>query len=55
MAELTIDDAVLPTRLDAVINWGRKNSLWPLPYGTACCAIEFMSMMSSKYLSLIHI
>ncbi len=49
MAELTIDDAVLPTRLDAVINWGRKNSLWPLPYGTACCAIEFMSMMSSKY------
>jgi NADH-quinone oxidoreductase subunit B len=49
MAELNIDDAVLPTRLDAIINWGRKNSLWPLPYGTACCAIEFMSMMSSKY------
>jgi len=49
MAELSIDDAVLTTRLDAIMNWGRKNSLWPLPYGTACCAIEFMSMMSCKY------
>ena len=49
MAELISDDEVLTTRLDAVMNWGRKNSLWPLPYGTACCAIEFMSMMSSKY------
>ncbi|MCE1228345.1 MAG: NADH-quinone oxidoreductase subunit NuoB [Firmicutes bacterium] len=49
MAELHLDDAIVPTRLDAIINWGRKNSIWPLPYGTACCAIEFMSMMSSKY------
>ena len=49
MAELNLDDAVVTTRLDAIINWGRKNSLWPLPFGTACCAIEFMSMMSSKY------
>ena len=49
MAELDINDAVLTTRLDAVVNWGRKNSLWPMPFGVACCAIEFMSMMSSKY------
>ena len=49
MAELSIDDAVLTTRLDAIMNWGRKNSLWPMPFGVACCAIEFMSMMSSKY------
>lgn len=49
MADLRLDDTVLTTRLDAVINWGRKNSLWPLPFGTACCAIEFMSMMASKY------
>jgi NADH-quinone oxidoreductase subunit B len=35
--------------LDFVINWGRKNSLWPFPYGTACCAIEFMSTESSRY------
>jgi NADH-quinone oxidoreductase subunit B len=49
MLEAGLDDAVLTTRLDAVVNWGRKNSLWPLPFGTACCAIEFMSMMASRY------
>ena len=49
MAELTLNDAVLTTRLDTVVNWARKNSLWPMPFGTACCAIEFMSVMASKY------
>ena len=39
----------LTTKLDAVVNWARGNSLWPLPFGTACCAIEFMSMVSSHY------
>jgi NADH-quinone oxidoreductase subunit B len=29
--------------------WGRKNSLWPMPYGTACCGIELMSVMGPKY------
>jgi len=37
------------SKLDFVVNWGRKNSLWPFPYGTACCAIEFMSTESSRY------
>ncbi len=37
----------LTTRLRQAVNWGRKYSLWPLPYGTACCAIEFMSVVSS--------
>ena len=37
------------TRFDAVLNWGRRNSLWPLPFGTACCAIEFMSVVSSVF------
>lgn len=37
------------TRLEDFINWGRKNSLWPLPFGTACCAIEYMSVVSSHY------
>ena len=41
--------SVLTTRLDAVLGWVRKNSLWPLPFGTACCAIEFMSSVSSHY------
>ena len=37
----------LTTRLRQAVNWGRKYSLWPLPFGTACCAIEFMSSVSS--------
>jgi NADH-quinone oxidoreductase subunit B len=41
--------SVLTTRLETLVNWARGNSLWPLPFGTACCAIEFMSMVSSHY------
>ncbi|NBT59327.1 NADH-quinone oxidoreductase subunit B [bacterium] len=37
------------TRLEDFINWSRKNSLWPLPFGTACCAIEYMATVSSHY------
>ena len=37
------------TKLDDIIAWGRKNSLWPMPYGTACCGIELMSVMGPKY------
>lgn len=37
------------TRLDDIIAWGRKNSMWPMPYGTACCGIELMSVMGPKY------
>ena len=39
----------LLTRIDEVIKWGRKWSLWPLPFGTACCAIEFMSVVASPF------
>src|SRR5258708_9249215 len=39
----------LTTTVDTMVNWARGNSLWPLPFGTACCAIEFMSMVSSHY------
>jgi NADH-quinone oxidoreductase subunit B len=49
MTEINLDDSVLTTRLEDVINWGRKHSLWPMPFGTACCAIEFMGMMASRY------
>jgi NADH-quinone oxidoreductase subunit B len=40
---------VLTTRRDAIVAWGRKNSLWPMPFGTACCAIEFMSVAASVF------
>ncbi len=39
----------LTTNIDAFINWGRGNSLWPFPFGTACCAIEFMGVVSSVF------
>lgn len=35
--------------VDALANWGRSNSLWPLSFGTSCCAIEMMSAVSAKY------
>ena len=44
-----LDDAVVTTTIDAVINWGREASLWPFVFGTACCAIEFMSTAASRY------
>ena len=40
---------VLTTKLQSMLAWVRKNSLWPLPFGTACCAIEFMSSVSAHY------
>jgi NADH-quinone oxidoreductase subunit B len=40
---------VITTTLDSVINWGRKNSIWPLSFGLACCAIEMMSMSASRF------
>jgi len=37
------------TRLDAAINWVRGNSLWPMPMGLACCAIELMAAGAARY------
>jgi len=37
------------SRLEALVNWGRKNSLWPMPLGTACCAIELMATVGPRY------
>jgi NADH-quinone oxidoreductase subunit B len=35
--------------LDAIYNWARSNSVWPLTYGTSCCAIEMMSVGMSRF------
>ena len=43
------ESGVITTRADEIVKWGRKNSLWPLPFGTACCAIEFMGVVSSVF------
>ncbi len=39
---------VLTTRLDSLINWARKSSLWPATFGLACCAIEMMNATSAR-------
>ena len=39
----------LTTKLDFVVNWSRRNSLWPMPFGTACCAIEMMASAASDF------
>lgn len=39
----------LVTNVDKLANWARSNSLWPLTFGTSCCAIEMMSTASAKY------
>lgn len=40
---------IVLTSLDKIVNWSRANSLWPLTFGTSCCAIEMMSTGASKH------
>jgi NADH-quinone oxidoreductase subunit B len=47
--ERLTQDGFLTTRLDEVINWARKNSLWPMPMGISCCAIEMMATASPRF------
>jgi len=42
-------EGFLATKLQAVINWSRRSSVWPMPYATACCGIELMATASSRY------
>ena len=39
---------VLTTRLDWLVNWARKSSLWPATFGLACCAIEMMAITAPR-------
>jgi len=44
-----IKDNLITTRIKDFVAWSRKNSLWPMPFGTACCAIELMATLSARY------
>lgn len=43
------DVPVALTKLDKLLNWATSNSLWPMTYGLACCAIEMMAAGGSRY------
>lgn len=44
-----LDDSVILTTVDKAVGWARKFSLFPYPFATACCAMEFMSLTMSPY------
>src|SRR6266576_1688134 len=44
-----IEGDVIVTKIDAALGWMRKNSLWPMPMGLACCAIELMAAGASRF------
>ena len=49
MAVTGLNDSVIVTSLDKLANWVRKNSLWPMPFATACCGIELMATGASRH------
>lgn len=49
MAMKDVPDNVFMTMLDAAASWARANSLWPMPFATACCGIELMATASSRF------
>src|ERR1700730_16310884 len=49
MPEGSMGEGFFATSLGKVIGLARKNSIWPLPFATSCCGIEFMALMGSHY------
>ncbi len=47
--EEKIPDGIALTTVDLMVNWARKRSVWPLGFGLACCAIEMMSTIASRF------
>ena len=48
-AAAAASEGLVMTTLDKAVNWARKNSIWPMSFGLACCAIEMMSMSASRF------
>jgi NADH-quinone oxidoreductase subunit B len=44
-----LDKNLLLTTVDAVYNWGRRSSMWPVMFGLACCALEMIGTMAARY------
>lgn len=44
-----LEKSIVFTKFEFAINWARKNSIWPLGFGLACCAIEMMSTFASRF------
>ncbi|HTD44535.1 MAG TPA: NADH-quinone oxidoreductase subunit B family protein [Bryobacteraceae bacterium] len=44
-----LGDSIVLTTIGKAISWGRKNAIWPMSFGLACCAIEMMSMIGSRF------
>ncbi len=45
----SFESTLVTTKVDNVINWARKSSLWPMTFGLACCAIEMITSVSSRH------
>ena len=48
-AAAALTEGIVLTTVDKAINWARKNSIWPMTFGLACCAIEMMAMSASRF------
>ena len=49
LTDAPFSESFAATNLDWVVNWARKNSLWPMPLGLSCCGIELMAMIGPKF------
>ncbi len=48
-ADDSLQQTLFTTRLNDLVSWSRKNSLWPMPMGLACCAIEMMAVVGPRF------
>ncbi len=49
LLERQFEANIITTNIDWVVNWSRKSALWPMSFGLACCAIEMIAAVSSRY------